>query len=288
MKTIIYLTAILTFCIPGMLNGQVQPKKEVDAKSKNTLTPTTKVSYDVKKENKRNSKSPVVNSPSEKMPIVNTNVNERIDLIDRQIAELEKLKSGLKEVNSSSKGVYSTSVKSQLIVKIDEFFEVLDEANALDKKYASLRKKALLDKENGKTSSMKEANEVYRVYEIKQIEVSNILAQINYTKFNENKVTINTLLFDYKGGAIVIKLVNKLTDEADYAMRMAVEIREEANAQPNNSARLGNYSNAEEKEVIALNKQGEAITILEKTAFINFFNVANDLALNIKAFEFEK
>jgi len=54
-------------------------------------------------------------------------------------------------------------------------------------------------------------------------------------------------------------------------MRMAVEIREEADAQPNNSARLANYSNAEEKEAQAIAKQ-EALLALYKKQFPNYEN----------------
>lgn len=278
MKTIFYLTAILVIGIQGILISQEKNNQSVETPSKSTLKPINKLNYDTKKDNsiRSNATSSVIDKSTNE-------ASKRINLIDRQIAELEKLKSSLQENEPAVVMAKNSSTTTQQlrIVKIDQYFAVKEESDALNAKYESLRKAATVAKQNNeKLKLLNQANEVYKVYEIKEIKASNALAQINLEKFTENKTIISTLLIDYKGGAIYVKLVNKLTDEADFAMRMAIEIREEANAQPNNSAILANYSNAEEKEVVALNKQEEAVDILQKTAYFSIYNTLEGYAFN--------
>ena len=45
---------------------------------------------------------------------------------------------------------------------------------------------------------------------------------------------------------------------------MAKEMREEANAQPNNVSKLGNMTNAEDEEIVALNKQQQVFDLIER------------------------
>lgn len=271
MKTLLFIPTMLIIGLPGMLDAQVSQSQKDNG---SILSPTNKISYD--KESRRNPKSQVVSNVNDKTP----EVSEKVNLIDKQIAELLKLRSGLTNEGSSSFANVKSgnAAKDLLIVQIDEYFDKKIESEELNRKYTALRKEANQKNEPEKIKLLKKANDVYSAYEIKEIALSNMLSQINYAKFSENKTTIKTLLIEYKGGAIYVKMVNKLTDEADYAMRMAIEIKEEANAQPNNSAKLGNYSNAEEKEVVALAKQGEAINILEKTAFVNMKTLGEGLA----------
>lgn len=271
---------MLALFFPGIMKSQEKTPKETKA-TQSILKPTNKVNYDndTKKESKVKPEV-VVSNPENP----SGNSEQRIRLIDKQIAELEKLKAGLTEEPAMdmvvAEGKVLKTMNSQsLVVRVDEYFDLMGEAIVLQKKHESLVNEAAISKTGTqKAKLVKEAETVYKVYELKQIDMSNVLAQINYTKFKDNKITIKTLLLDYNGGAVYEKLVNKLSDEADFAMRMAVEIREEADAQVNNSVRLANYSNAEEKEVVALTKQDEAIEILERTSFMLFTNWSEGLA----------
>jgi hypothetical protein len=51
--------------------------------------------------------------------------------------------------------------------------------------------------------------------------------------------------------------------EAEAFLKLGKEIREEANAQLTKAAILGEISNAEEKETMAINKQQETLKTLE-------------------------
>lgn len=272
MKTIIYLIASLVLAFQVKVIAQEKVSKDNATQS---LKPISKIKHgEVKKETKSDQKKPEVASTSE----------ERIQLIDKQILELEKLKSGFSD--SSEEEVLAMevtnfkTVNSQGLVKqVDEYFKLQNEADFLINVYLSLLEDASSKRSLQKQNKMfEEAISVFKAYELKQIDMSNVFAQINYAKFRENKATIQLLLNDYNGGVVFEKIVNKLVGEADYALRMAMEIREDADKQLNNSARLAIYTNAEEKEIIALSKQYEAIDVLERTSFIYYINWNEELA----------
>lgn len=298
-KTTSILTAFMVFCIQIMVNGQSLTNGPIKSTNQPLLSPTKKVShqgvatYAIKKEHRRNKKADKKQNLPE--PTISAIISE-INQIDNQIAELQRLKLSLDNeiskytttevqtrftANTSSPSVKGNNAPSpDMVEQIDSYFELQNETEDLNAKYTQLicfaKTKSIIEREK----LLAEANTIYKLYEIKRIEFSESTAHINYSKFIENKMTISTLLETYHGGIIVPKMVNQLSDEAEISIRMAKEMREEANAQPNNSAKLGTYSNAEEKETIALNKQGEAITMLEKTAHINFLNTTTGLTFN--------
>jgi hypothetical protein len=99
---------------------------------------------------------------------------------------------------------------------------------------------------------------------IKQIEISELLAKQTYQKLYQNRNYIGLLMKTIKDDEYTTNLANSLNSEAEKFIRMAKEMREEANAQPNNASKLGNLTNAEDEEVLALNKQQQVFDIIER------------------------
>lgn len=295
MKTTSLLTALMLFAIQTIVNGQALTNKNTKSNESTLLTPTKKLNstYAVKKEHKRNKKADKKQNYPE--PSVSAIIGE-MNQIDKQIAELQKLRAGLDAeigkyvttevqtmvtpVTNKEVAIESNVINVNSVSLVDSYFELQNETEELSSKYSQLVNLAKTKAMNEKTSLMAEAKNTFALYEIKKIEFSELAAKMSYEKFTENKVTIQGLLINYEGGNIVPQIVNKLSDDAEVSMRMAKEMREEANAQPNKSAKLGTYSNAEEKEALALGKQGEAINMLEKTAHMNFQNISFGLVIN--------
>ncbi|MBA3680214.1 MAG: hypothetical protein H0W73_03365 [Bacteroidetes bacterium] len=99
---------------------------------------------------------------------------------------------------------------------------------------------------------------------IKQIEISELLAKETYQKLYQNRNYINVLLKIIKNDETTTALALNLNSEAEKCIRMAKEMREEAYAQANIVSKLGNLSNAEDEEVLALNKQQLVFDIIER------------------------
>lgn len=294
-KTTSILTAFMVFAIQIMVNAQSLTNQSIKSTNQPLLSPTKKVNstYAIKKEHRRNKKADKKQNLPE--PAISMIINE-MNQIDHQIAELQRLRSELdKEINKYTTTEVQTKITARpdeiavthsnapypdLIAQIDTYFELQNETEDLSTKYTQLLCLAKTKPTTEKEKLITEARAIYKLYEMKRITFSELTAKMNYTKFDENKMTINTLLETYNGGYVVPKMVNQLSDEAEISIRMAKEMREEANAQPNNATKLGTYSNAEEKETIALNKQGEAVHLLEKTAHINFLNTTTGLTFN--------
>jgi hypothetical protein len=98
----------------------------------------------------------------------------------------------------------------------------------------------------------------------KQIELSEFLAKQTYQKLYQNRNYITLLMKTIKDDEYTANLVATLNSDAEKCIRMAKEMREEAYAQPNNVTKLGNMTNAEDEETIALNKQQQVFDIIER------------------------
>lgn len=99
----------------------------------------------------------------------------------------------------------------------------------------------------------------------KQLEASEISGQFSLKQFNYNKIQIKILITNYIGQKSTLIYSYTLILESEKDMKLARELREEAYSQSTLASRLGNLSNAEEKELIALRKQNKVIENLTKT-----------------------
>jgi len=73
-----------------------------------------------------------------------------------------------------------------------------------------------------------------------------IAAKQTYKKLYQNRNYISLLLKTIKGDDYTSRLVETLNSDAEKCIQMDKEMREEANAQPNNISKLGNMTNAED------------------------------------------
>ena len=129
-----------------------------------------------------------------------------------------------------------------------------------------LREAAQNTKGMAKSELMAEANDLYNQAEtmlINALEVSGLKNKETYTL---NKSNINQLLGIVNISAYAGKEAQSLISDAGMNMRLATEMREEANAMPTIESKLGTMSHANEKEVLALGEQTQVIHILKTYA----------------------
>jgi len=146
----------------------------------------------------------------------------------------------------------------------DGLTELMNQAIIIKTTYEALRASAVQKTGNEKIAVLNEALEMEQEYVAKQIELCLLRYKRTEKTFYENKQFIDLLITGIGDEAISQK-ARQLIAEAEYNFRLAKEMREEANAQFTQSARLGEMSNAEEKELIALSKQQLTVSELKKT-----------------------
>lgn len=193
----------------------------------------------------------------------NTTAQNQKVQADGQINDVYALQNKLKEtIAKSEENINNASVN--LTKNSNNPDAILNEADALSAKATTLRSEAKTKEGAEKDKLIAEAVDLEKQSQIKQIEASEVGSKINIDKYDVNKENIETLLGTNKTDAATISQSKALIDEADQAIKQAKAIREEANAQTNNGAKIGNLGNAEEKEAIALAKQNEALNLLKK------------------------
>lgn len=138
---------------------------------------------------------------------------------------------------------------SNITLTMEEYKQLLEQANQLKIGAQKLKEEAELAEQN---------------YFTKQIEASQLSAQISFQKFQENKKTLLVFYTQTSKTNNIYAQVTLVDNESERLMKLAKEIREEAAAQISLQAKVGSMSNAEEKETLALNKQIEALGMIEK------------------------
>jgi hypothetical protein len=113
-----------------------------------------------------------------------------------------------------------------------------------------------------KEKLMAQARELDEKATDKNMQASEITGYDNTFVFDTNKENIQALLAENKTSDADLEQVIKLNEEADIAFRQAIDIRVEAISLTSKAAKLGNFSNAQEKEAEALLKQQQAVEIL--------------------------
>lgn len=135
---------------------------------------------------------------------------------------------------------------SNITMSITEYNQLLEQANSLKTEAEKLKK---------------EVASVEYASLLKQIQISQMSAHISFQKFEQNrKVILNIFPRIPKNNITYTKAQSSYT-ESERFMKLAKEIREEANAQLTIQAQFGNMSNAEEKETLALAKQQEVLNL---------------------------
>jgi hypothetical protein len=175
---------------------------------------------------------------------------------DNQITQIRKTLIS----NESAVINVTYSIRSNSINLLD----LVKETEELNTTSQTFKDAAKTKKGVEKKELLNEALFFEKQFVIKQIEISELLAKQTYQKLYQNRNYIGLLMKTIKDDEYTTNLANSLNSEAEKFIRMAKEMREEANAQPNNASKLGNLTNAEDEEVLALNKQQQVFDIIER------------------------
>jgi hypothetical protein len=142
---------------------------------------------------------------------------------------------------------------------------LLGEADKLNDDAYALRKSAATKAGTEKDNDINNAKTLEANAISKKIEAANKQKQLNNANYKANLQSLEDLAELAKGKNIAdLSSVDMLTNEANLFLQQAQKLREEANAYPNEGAKLGGFSNAEEKEFQALFKQQTILDIYKK------------------------
>jgi len=157
---------------------------------------------------------------------------------------------------------------------------LLNEADNLNTQAFNLRKNAATKTGTEKETDINNAKQLEANAVAKKLDAANKQQQLNTANYEANKQSLEELAAMAKGKNISdLNSVDMLTNEAALFLKQANSLRTEANAYPSDAAKLGGYSNAEEKENQAIAKQ-QALLDLYKKHFPNYVpkkaNVASE------------
>lgn len=152
---------------------------------------------------------------------------------------------------------------SNITISMQEYEQLLEQAHQLKVDAKKLREEAV---------------SIETQYIIKQIEASEVSGKISLQKFEQNKVTILDAFTRIPKNTITFTKANLTYTESERFMKIAKEMREEANAQLSIQAKYGDMTNAEEKEALALNKQQEVLNLFEQ-AYPQLFKTTEALVV---------
>lgn len=126
-----------------------------------------------------------------------------------------------------------------------------------------LRNEAAGSEGDTKKLLLEEAINIEKLAIMMQIEAYEQSGIKNYALFKSKGQTIRALLLGPGLDEDIFKPVTLHIGFAERNMKLAVEMREEANAENKPAVKLGRLSNADEKEVLALNEQDQAIDLIQ-------------------------
>jgi hypothetical protein len=105
------------------------------------------------------------------------------------------------------------------------------------------------------------------VYEKKaegsQLSAIEMAGTLNLRAFKENRTKLRFMVSNLRTGELIPNQTSELIYASEKNMKLAIELREEAHAIVQTASRLGTLTNAEEKELLALSEQTQAIQQLE-------------------------
>ncbi|MDP2388542.1 MAG: hypothetical protein Q8M29_19365 [Bacteroidota bacterium] len=259
-------TLVLVIAVQVIAMSQTQENRISQAK--NPLISTIKRNTEMKE------------SISTPKPDNNSQFSKRIEQLNEQIIELESLKGKINdEINSffitqqkqkeENDFVRNSSpeTKTASLSKAEMIIYLLKEADELTKKGSQLRNEARIAYGIQKKQFLTAAQKVFDEAFLKQIEASQISGVIANGKFRENQQLINDLLSSNQDKYFLCAQVKNIVTEAERAMKLAAEIREESMALES-AAKLGGFGNAEEKEFVALDKQQEALSLFDESYIV--------------------
>lgn len=142
--------------------------------------------------------------------------------------------------------------------------QLIENADNLKVTIDEIRNNAINKPLGEATIMLKEANELDQDYLKRKIELSDLEGQITLQYYNQTKQAILAVLNELSSKTKKYNDIQNLIDEADYAIKISREMREEAKAQQTLDACYGELTNAKEQEIVALEKQSKIKMLLPK------------------------
>jgi hypothetical protein len=177
-------------------------------------------------------------------------------------------KSGIEASDNQAKNnlVVTASISASQKENEKALFDLQSKADELTLMAQKLRTESKDKHASVKKVLLDEASNLEKHCITLQIAASELSAQITYSQFDENRKTIKKYI-SKNGEENVPQYAKTLIFDSEKIIRLAKEMREEANAQPTPTSKLGTMSNAEEQEQLALSKQVDALRILERESY---------------------
>ena len=180
--------------------------------------------------------------------------------INAALAQDKAISSNLDNIAQLSASNNTNGAPNQSVIA-----SLLSEADKLNTDAAALRKSAATKTGTEKDNDINEAKKLEATALSKKVEASQKQQQLNKATFEANKQSLEELAQMAKGKNIPeLSSADAIINEANLFSNQATKLREEANAYPSDGAKLGGYSNAEEKEFQALFKQQSLLDIYKK------------------------
>jgi hypothetical protein len=197
--------------------------------------------------------NPYINSEAQDLK------NQASAKINAALEQDKQITTALDNVNELANSSSSNSLDKTTIISI------LSEAEKLNDEAVTLRKDAMSKPGAEKEKDINKARTLEKNALSKKVEASKKQEELNKTTFETNKQSLEELAQMAKGKNISeLGSADMITNEANLFLTQANKLREEANAYPSDGAKLGGYSNAEEKEFQALFKQQALLDIYKK------------------------
>lgn len=169
-----------------------------------------------------------------------------------------------KQTEKKLEDIISTS-NSSSSVNQNSISNLIAEADKLNNEASALRKSATSKTGTEKENDINSAKKLEAQALDTKVNAALQQEKLNASTFETNNQSL-TELANLAKGKNINELNNAQTkiDEINASYSQAKKLREEANAYPNQSAKLGGYGNAEEKENEALKKQEDLINLYKK------------------------
>lgn len=167
-----------------------------------------------------------------------------------------------------SMSAYNKSLLSP--ATLDDAKKYLQQAEELQLSEKRIRAAANTKKGQEKAKLIADANKIAKQVELLLIQVSEIKGKYNLETYQFVEEVYLALLKDPNVNDNYVERSQEIINEAVQTLKLAKEMRQEAYAMPNTAGKLGTMLNAEEMEDIAIAKQKEAISVLNKISSVTF------------------
>lgn len=198
--------------------------------------------------------------------------NEAISLKDNALAKIKAALNEDKTINTQLDNINQLAVSQPTGGVLDQasISSIVSEAEKLNDEAFAKRKAAAAKTGAEKDKDLNDAKALEQQAIAKKVDAAAKQQQLNAATFDANKQSLQELAEMAKGKNIgELSTAEKEFSDANLAFKQASDLRSEANVYPTDAAKLGGYSNAEEKESQAIAKQ-QALLDIYKKYFSNY------------------